>query len=195
MNILHQLASEKRDNKEGILDPIIYRWSPRVMNGNALTKKDLIPLFEAARWAPSSSNNQEWHYHYALQTDQTFKIFWEFLDDGNRKYCHNAGALMVMTSNTISSYKNYNIPSHSFDAGASFENMAIEGVNRGLIVHPMGGFDKQKVRQTLKLQDNVIVEIMIAVGLPGEVEMLKTERVVTQRNEIETCTTHVETTG
>jgi nitroreductase len=193
MNILHKIASEKRPNPEGILEDILYRWSPRVFSDKSVSEKDLQPLFEAARWAPSSSNNQEWLYYYALHDDQTFPHFVDLMDDGNRKKYPKSGALIVVVSKTISSHKNYPIPSHSFDAGMSFLNFAIEGVRRGLVVHPMGGFDKVKAKELLKLDDDKHVEIMVAVGYPGEESLLRTEREVTLRNEIETFTFHVET--
>lgn len=193
MNKIHQIARIKRHNTLGILDEIIYRWSPRVLSGEKVREEDLLPLFEAARWAPSSSNNQEWHYYYALKDDVAFNQFFHFLDEGNQKWYHKAGVLIVLVSNEISSYKNYKIPSHSFDTGASFENLAIEGVRRGLVVHPIGGFDKQIARETLKLNENQSIEIMIAIGWPEEVNDQGNEKEVTQRNEIAKFTTHIKT--
>lgn len=191
MNILHQIASEKRPNSKNILPEIIYRWSPRVFSDQSITINDLEPLFEAARWAPSSSNNQEWHYYFSLATDASFRDFALLMDEENYKRYSKAGALMVVVSHKVSAYKNYKIPSHSFDTGMSFLNFATEGVRRGLVVHPMGGFDKQKTKQLLKLTDNQKVEILVAIGYPGSEAELRVEREVTSRKEITAFTTHV----
>ena len=60
---LHNIARKKRENPRQILDEIIYRWSPRSMTGQRLDEEELLSLFEAARWAPSSSNNQPWRFY------------------------------------------------------------------------------------------------------------------------------------
>ena len=47
------------------------RWSPRAMSGELISDEELMGLFEAARWAPSSRNNQPWRFLYARRdTDQ-----------------------------------------------------------------------------------------------------------------------------
>jgi nitroreductase len=64
---LHEIARNKRSNPQKILDAIVLRWSPRSMTGQKMAKKDLLSLFEAARWAPSAFNNQPWRFYYALR--------------------------------------------------------------------------------------------------------------------------------
>jgi len=76
---LHNNARNKRDNSYNVMNEIIYRWSPRSMNSQALTKDDLLPLFEAARWAPSSFNNQPWRFYYALRDTKQFQILYDLL--------------------------------------------------------------------------------------------------------------------
>lgn len=166
---LHDIASRKRKNKKGILDDIIYRWSPKSMTGEGVSDQDLAPLFEAARWAPSSNNNQEWHFYYALREDKVFRDLFELLTPGNKEWCDKAGALMILVSQKIADYKDKPIRTHAFDTGMAFEAFAIEGLRRNLVVHPMGGFDRELATKYLKLKtDRFEVQIMIAVGKPHE---------------------------
>lgn len=61
---------------------------------------------------------------------------------------------------------------HSFDAGAAWENLALEGTGRNLVVHAMGGFDHDKAREVLGVPDEFTIECMIAVGKKGKKEDL-----------------------
>jgi len=54
-----------RQSKYTISPLILHRWSPRSMTGEELDNDTIMSLFEAARWAPSSYNNQPWRFIYA----------------------------------------------------------------------------------------------------------------------------------
>lgn len=130
------------------IQPIILnRVSNRAMSGEVLTQEELMPLFEAARWAPSSSNNQLTRFVYANRGSEFWDPFFNLLDTGNQTWCQKASALIIILSRKISYYKNRPQRTHSFEAGAAFENLAIEGVSKGLVVHPMGGFDIEATKK------------------------------------------------
>jgi nitroreductase len=78
------------------------RWSPRAMSGAHITEATLLSLFEAARWAPSSNNNQPWRFIYALRNTEAWPRFLGALMPSNQSWCIQAGALLVMISrNTL----------------------------------------------------------------------------------------------
>jgi nitroreductase len=52
--------TERRQSTYKINPLILNRWSPRSMTGEELDEDTIMSLFEAARWAPSSYNNQPW---------------------------------------------------------------------------------------------------------------------------------------
>ena len=83
---LHSIARNKRDNPHNILDEIVYRWSPRSMNGQGLAEGDLLSLFEAARWAPSAFNNQPWRFYYALRDSDRFDELMGLLVEKNKQW-------------------------------------------------------------------------------------------------------------
>lgn len=154
-----------------IEDFIIDRWSARAMTGEPLPQSDLLRLFEAARWAPSSGNFQEWYFLYAHRNSPEFERFFALLDQWNQEWCIRASVLLFVLSNKISPKGKF-INTHAFDTGFAFENLALQGIAMGLIVHPMGGFEHEKARTDLNVPENYDIHCMAAIGYPGEVEDL-----------------------
>ena len=151
-------------------DLFLNRWSPRAMSGEEITEEQLMTLFEAARWAPSSGNTQPWRFIYALKSDPEYQQLFNLLDEGNQEWCKNASALVL----TISYHKDRwgDNKTHSFDAGAAWENFALQGSLMGLVVHGMGGLDRQRAKEEYQIPEDYTVEMMIAVGLPGDKSVL-----------------------
>lgn len=147
------------------------RWSPRSISKKDFTEKDLMSLFEAARWAPSSSNNQPWRFLYSLNGDDNWEVFYGLLAEFNQMWCKTAGALIVVSSKKTND-KGDDYKTHSFDAGAAWENLALQARMKGLIAHGMGGFDYDKARKELGIPKDYEVEAMFAVGSQGQVEDL-----------------------
>ncbi len=125
-------------------------------------------LFEAARWAPSTYNEQEWRFLYAPKDSPHWDAFFNLLVEANQRWCGNAAVLVVVVSHTVLSRNGKPNPVHSFDAGAAFENLALQGCAMGLVVHGMAGFDRARARTTLNVPDDYDVEAMIAIGHPGD---------------------------
>lgn len=151
------------------------RWSPRAMSGEAVTQEELKSLFEAARWAPSSYNNQPWRFLYARRETENWDLYFDLLVESNRIWCRNAGALIVIVSKTTFDYNGKPSRTHSYDAGASWGYLALQGSMNGLVVHGMQGFDYEKARAVLGIPEEYQVEAMAAVGRPGRKEELPEE--------------------
>ena len=143
------------------------RWSPRAMNGEQLSEPELLSLFEAARWAPSTYNEQEWRFLYAGRNSRYWPQFFDLLMPANQAWCQQAAVLIVVLSHKVFARNGEPNPVHTFDSGAAFENLALQGTQMGLVVHGMAGFDRDKTRQALQVPDDYAVEAMIAVGHPG----------------------------
>jgi nitroreductase len=151
------------------------RWSPRAMTGEAISAAELNSLLEAARWAPSTYNEQEWRFLYAHRDTPNWPVFLNLLMEANQTWCANAGVLFVVVSHKVFERNGKPNPVHTFDAGAAFENLCLQGTAMDLVVHGMAGFDRQKARRDLKVPDDYEVEAMIAVGRPGDVDSLPQE--------------------
>ena len=147
---------------------ILGRRSLRDMSGEEMSDEELFPLFEAAKWAPSHFNTQEWRMVYAKRNSRQWIKFLNLLDPGNRAWAKDASALVILMSNRFNTYKGKRsfVRSHSFDTGAAWMAMALEGVARGYVVHAMAGFDYPKAARTIRMPNTgeYAVEVMIAIG-------------------------------
>lgn len=161
-----------RQSKYDIHPMILNRWSARAMSGEGISDEELMTLFEAARWAPSSYNNQPWRFVYARKNSPFWSRFFDLLVEGNKSWAKNAAVLVLIISRKTFEYNNKPSRTHSFDAGAAWENLALEGTRRGLVVHAMQGFDYDKAREVASVPEDHEVEAMVAIGKPGKREDL-----------------------
>jgi nitroreductase len=148
------------------------RWSPRAMSGEKLSDEELFSLFEAARWAPSSFNNQPWRFIYAKKNSEHWNKLFNLLVEFNQQWCENAAVLVVIVSKKT--FENNNKPSitHSYDTGSAWMSLALQGSLQGLVVHGMESFDYEKAKLNLKIPKGYKVEAMTAIGKPGEIKDL-----------------------
>lgn len=179
---LHAVCADKRINSHKVLESTIHRWSPRSMNGENITAEELKSLFEAARWAPSCFNNQSWRFYYALRDTKEFETLFNLLVEKNQQWCKNAGCLMILVSKTTFDHNGAPVRTHAFDTGAAWHAFAVEGLQRGLVVHGMAGFNYDAAAEVLDMGEEYHVNCMIAVGKPApEVE----KETITQRKSID----------
>ena len=151
---------------------LLDRWSPRAMSGEEISEEELMRLFEAARWAPSSFNAQQWRALYARRGTEHWQIFYDLLVEANKTWAKNAAVLVVFISRKMFDYNNEPSVTHSYDTGAAWQNFALQGFQQNLVVHGMEGFDYERARKELRIPDEFQVEAMAAVGKPGAKELL-----------------------
>jgi nitroreductase len=148
------------------------RWSSRSMTGEELDDNEIMTLFEAARWAPSSFNNQPWRFIYAKRNSQYWDRIFNLLLEGNKRWANNAAVLVVVVSNKNFEYNDQYSITHQYDAGAAWENLALQASLKGLVAHGMQGFDYERARKELEVPDNFDVVAMIAIGKRGPKDKL-----------------------
>jgi nitroreductase len=148
------------------------RWSPRALSGAEIPLRDLMTLLEAARWAPSSSNLQPWRMLYARRNTPAWPAFFDLLNESNKSWVLNAGALVLFVSHRLNEKTGQPAASHSFDTGAAWAFFALQGFVRGYVVHGMLGFDLARARKELGIPDDYSIEAMVAVGSPAPRETL-----------------------
>jgi nitroreductase len=143
---------------------IAKRWSARAFSTRPVERSKLLSVLEAARWAPSSRNEQPWRYIvFTNDNPDKLKKAQSVLKDINN-YAKRAPVLIcAITKKTYSDNGNYN-RLHFHDLGAANENMFLEAFNQGLIMHEMGGFDVQKAKEVFKVPEDFEAGIMIALG-------------------------------
>lgn len=154
---------------------ILNRWSPRAMTGEDLDNEEIMSLFEAARWAPSSYNNQPWRFIYAKRNTEHWERMFSLLAEGNKSWAKNSALLVVVISRKNFEFNEKPARTHQFDAGSAWENLALEAFSRGLVAHGMQGFNYDKARIDLIIPDDFEVMAMIAIGKKGSRESLPPE--------------------
>jgi nitroreductase len=169
------IQTQTRQSTYKINPLILNRWSPRSMTGEELDDDTIMGLFEAARWAPSSYNNQPWRFIYAKRNTKNWNKLFNLLAEANKVWTKNAAVLVVVISRKNFEYNEKYSITHQFDAGAAWENLALEASSRGLVSHGMQGFDYEKARIDLEIPDNFDVMSMIAIGKKGPKENLPLE--------------------
>ena len=142
------------------------------MSGEPVTAAELAVLFEAARWAPSSGNSQPWRILYAHRETEHWPLFFDLLSARNQVWCRNAAVLLLFISRTAAEQSGRPLVTHSYDSGAAWENLALQGTRRGFVVHGMAGFDYARAKTSLRIPDGFAVEAMAAIGRPGPVSVL-----------------------
>lgn len=148
------------------------RWSPRAFTPDIISETDLLKLFEAARWAPSSYNSQPWRFIYARRGTKHWDRLLGLLNEFNASWAKNAAALVIAVSKQTMAVpgQDKEIPSHShsFDTGAAWALLALQATKLGWQAHGMVGFDIPRAATELNVPAGYRVEAAIAIGKPGD---------------------------
>jgi nitroreductase len=147
---------------------IANRRSPRAFSEQPIESAKLLSLFEAARWSPSSSNEQPWRFIVATKDDsQVFSALVESLMEGNRRWAERAPMLVLALAQSTYSKTGTSYQHSWYDLGQSVAHLSVEATAVGLAVHQMGGFDADKARQLLSIPEGFQPVIVFAVGYPS----------------------------
>lgn len=146
------------------------RWSPRAFKNISINDGEAELLFEAARWAPSSMNEQPWKYFFALKEDtESFNKFVECLVPGNQVWAKNASMLILSTTKIIFDYKVRPNRHAMHDAGAANISLCLQANAMGYQAHQMAGFDHEKTYISFGIdRDKYELVSFIAVGQRGD---------------------------
>ncbi len=163
-----------------ILAPIIERWSPLAFSPKKVEQEKIDILFEAARWAPSSFNEQPWRYLYATRDDGDDRIRLESLLVQGNKWAKEAYILMISyTKETFAQNGKEN--AHALhDLGCATGFIALQLPSLGLIGHQMAGFLRDASNKILGVPVGFIPGSMMAIGYPADLALLPEELLARQ---------------
>lgn len=156
-------------NEHPIHELIQRRWSPRAFADRAVDKATLLSLLEAARWAPSSYNEQPWSFLVATrdQPDE-FQRLLSCLVEFNAGWAQHAPVLMLSVA-SLQFQRNAKPNRHALhDVGLAAENLVLQCTAMGLVAHQMAGFDADKARELYQIPETHEPVAAIALGYPGE---------------------------
>lgn len=149
------------------------RWSPRAFADKPIPPEVLRSLFEAARWAPSSYNEQPWAYLVGTKDDKAnFDKVLGTLVEFNAAWAKSASALAIAVARLGFAKDDAPNRNAQYDTGAATALLSVEATARGLAVHQMAGFDPEKARRAFGIPEGWEPIAAIAIGYPGNPESL-----------------------
>ncbi len=162
-----------------ILSLIRERWSPRAFDlSRPVSREAQLQLFEAARWAPSSANEQPWRFTVAdrFVNPEAFQALLGALDDSNQSWAQYAPVLLVVSASPM--HEKYGVPNaHAwYDTGQAVMLMSMQATAMGLGLRQVAGFDAERARIAAKIDAPFTPVIMMAIGYHGSPEQLANPR-------------------
>jgi len=156
-----------------ILELLKRRWSPRAFSDQMIEPEKLLSLFEAARWAPSSFNEQPWSFVLATkQKPEEYARLLDCLVEKNQQWARRAPVLMVSVAKL--KFDRTGKPNrHAFyDVGLAVGNLLVQATALDLFVHQMAGFSPEKVTEIYGIPDEFAPVAAIALGYAADVQDL-----------------------
>jgi len=162
----------------GVLPVVLERWSPRAFSERAVSNAELKKVFEAARWAPSSNNEQPWRFVVGLRGTGTHAKISESLAGFNKEWAPKAPVLLLGVASTRFS-RNGNPNNYAlFDLGQATTLITLQAKALGLATHQMGGFDHDAVRALLQIPEEYALGSVMALGYQAEPGTLANEKLL-----------------
>lgn len=156
-----------------IVEVIEQRRSRRAYSSQVIVTEKILSLFEAARWAPSSMNEQPWSYMYATKDQpELWNKLLAVLNESNRVWAKDAPLLILSMARKTHIRNGAINVSAKYDVGAANAFLSMQATHLGLNVHQMGGYDRQRAIEVLNIPETHEPIVIMAIGYPGDAESL-----------------------
>jgi len=152
----------------GVEDLIRRRWSPRAYADKDVPAAELKRLFEAARWAASSSNEQPWRFLVGRRGDQTYEKIFKALVEFNQGWAKSAPVLVLSVAKKTFTGKDQPNAYGLHDTGAATAHLALQATADGLHAHSMAGFDREQMRASFGIPSDYEIGSVTAIGYFGD---------------------------
>ena len=166
--------NRKRATPDHSVHPLIAeRWSPYAFVDRPVSDSDLRSLFEAARWAASSYNEQPWRYLLATRENGAdFERLLSCLVEGNQAWARNAPVLAIGCTDLRFARNDRLNAASAHDLGLASATLTLEATARGLFVHQMIGIVPERVRELYRVPEDVQPLTGLAIGYAGDPKVL-----------------------
>jgi len=164
---------------ESVMKPapfIMERYSPYAFAPQSIPEEQLRILFEAARWAPSSFNEQPWRFLYTTREHvKEFDLFLSILFETNRSWAKYASVVGLSMAKLNFTYNNRPNKFALYDTGQAMGMLLAQATFMGFKVHQMGGYSVEDALNKLQIPDGFEPAAMFVIGIPGNVETFSPE--------------------
>jgi nitroreductase len=156
----------------GVIEDILKRWSPRAYSDKPVSPESLKEVFEAARWAASSFNEQPWRFLVGHKGDETYKKIFDNLVEFNQGWAKSAPVLILSVAKKTFAHNGSPNRCGLHDTGAATAYLALQATALGFHTHSMAGFDPAKILQAFNIPDDFEAGSVTALGYLGDPAML-----------------------
>ncbi|MDR2011092.1 MAG: nitroreductase family protein [Bacteroidales bacterium] len=175
-----------------MLDLIKQRKSSRDFSDRPVNESDILKIFEAARWAPSSYNGQPWRFIFAdkEKNPELYNTLLGIMVEFNQAWAKAAPVLVIAMTKYRNEHSGEENKHSWYDLGLAVENMVIMAESLGISTHQMSGFYPEKAREELNIPEDLEPVTMIAIGYPEKtgnlpLDIYRMETLPRERKEID----------
>lgn len=159
---------KKAPSVPGVLPVFHERWSPRSFQDREVSGETLAKVFEAARWAASSNNEQPWRFLAGRRGSETYQKIFESLVGFNQNWARTAPVLVLGVAHATFSRNGAPNRHALYDLGAAASYMTLQAAALGVATHQMAGFEAEKARGLLGIPEDYVIGAVIALGYQDE---------------------------
>jgi nitroreductase len=163
---------------DGVLPAIHHRWSARSFSDRDISPADLEKVFEAARWAASSNNEQPWRYLVGRRGSPTYQKIFSVLMGFNKGWAGSAPVLILGVASTKFARNGTDNQYAFYDLGAATSYLTLQAATLGLTSHQMAGYDHEAARLELRIPEDYLLGTVVALGYQGEPSALGQEQLI-----------------
>jgi nitroreductase len=156
----------------GVIEEILARWSPRAFSHKPVSLEDLKKIFEAARWAASSYNEQPWRFLVGHRGDPTYQKIFDSLVEFNQGWAKSAPVLILSAASKHFAHNKTPNQYAIHDTGAANAYLVLQATALGLHAHSMAGFNHDKARAAFGIPEDFAIGAVTALGHLGDVDVL-----------------------
>jgi nitroreductase len=175
---VNQLKQAQADGN--VLPVVLHRWSPRSFADRDVSPADLHTVFEAARWAASSYNEQPWRFFVGTRNSETYQKIFQSLGEFNQLWAGTAPVLILGVASTKFSHNGSPNPVALYDLGAAAATLCYQATALGLFTHQMAGYDRDVARKLFNVPEDFLFGAVIALGYQGEPSALGNPQMLAQ---------------
>ena len=154
--------------KDDLIPEIINRKSSLSFSNEKISGNELNILIEATKWAPSSRNLQPWRVVFVSSDSSSYNSLFDSLSDSNKEWAKDCTLFAVFC---VEDDKRLN--KKFLDVGYAGQNLMLQSERIGIDTHPIGGWDEDKVKSSLKIPDENHVVFILAMGKKGNPDNLE----------------------
>lgn len=149
-----------------VFQAVIKRYSCRSYDPRPIEDDKLNKILEAARFAPSASNRQDWRFVVVTEPDKRAKLCKAAND---QKFIKEA-PIVIAACSASTHIMTCGQPVAAIDVAIALEHIALQATEEGLATCWIGSFHPDQVKDILGIPQDIIVVELMTLGYPADLQ-------------------------